>query len=76
MAIQYSRASIIRFCRDVATVDSWSAKAMQIRKSEKELSGILGELNNVKLNNVDQRVMELQKEVLGRLSDIQRGLEV
>ena len=57
-------------------MDKWSAKATQIRKSEKELSGILGELNNVKLNNVDQRVMELQKEVLGRLSDIQRGLEV
>ena len=28
------------------------------------------------IDNVDQRVMELQKEVLGRLSDIQRGLEV
>ena len=79
MAIQYSRASIIRFCRDVATVDKWSAKATQIRNFEKELSGILGELSNVKLNNVDRRARELQKdvmEVLERLSDIQRGLEV
>jgi hypothetical protein len=79
VAIQYSRASIIRFCRDVATVDKWSAKATQIQNFEKELSGILRELNNVKLSNVDRRVMELQKdvlEVLERLSDIQRGLEV
>jgi hypothetical protein len=79
VAVQYSRASIIRFCRDVATVDKWSAKATQIRNFEKELSGILRELSNVKLKNVDRRVMELQKdvlEVLERLSDIQRGLEV
>ena len=76
MAIQYSRASIIRFCRDVATVDKWSAKTTQIRNLEKELSGVLRELSNVKLNNVDRRLMELQKEVLDRLSDIQRGLEV
>ena len=76
MAIQYSRASITRFCRDVATVDKWSAKATQIRNCEKELGAVLRELNNVKLNNVDRRIMELQKEVLERLSDIQRGLEV
>jgi IS4 transposase len=70
---------MVRFCRDVATVDKWSAKATQIRNFETELSGILRELSNVKLNNVDRRVMELQKdvlEVLERLSDIQRGLEV
>jgi hypothetical protein len=76
VAIQYSRVSIIRFCRDVATMDNWSAKTTQIRNFEKELSGILGELNKVKLNDVDRRIMELQKEVLGRLSDIQRGIEV
>ena len=79
VAIQGSRASIIRFCRDVATVDNWSAKATQIRNFEKELSGILGELSNVKLNNVDRRAIELQKdvlEVLERLSNIQCGLEV
>ena len=79
MAIQGSRASIIRFCRDVATVDNWSAKATQIRNFEKELSDILREMSDVKLSNVDRRVMELQKdvlEVLERLSDIQRGLEV
>ena len=79
VAIQYSRASIIRFCRDVATVDKWSAKATQLRNFEKELGGILRELSNVKLNDVDRRAMELQKdvlEVLERLSDIQRGLEV
>ena len=76
MAIQYSRASITRFCRDVATVDKWSSKTTQIQNLEKELDGVLRELNNVKLNNVDRRVTELQKEVLERLSDIQRGLEV
>ena len=76
MAIQYSRASITRFSRDVATVDKWSSKTTQIQNLEKELDGVLRELNNVKLNNVDRRVTELQKEVLERLSDIQRGLEV
>ena len=76
MAIQYSRASITRFCRDVATVDKWSSKTTQIRNLEKELGGVLRELNNVKLNDIDRRVMELQKEVLDRLSDIQCGLEV
>jgi hypothetical protein len=76
VAIQYSRASITRFCRDVATVDKWSSKTTQIRNLEKELGGVLRNLSNVTLNNVDRRVMELQKEVLERLSDIQRGLEV
>jgi hypothetical protein len=76
VAIQYSRISITRFCRDVATVDKWSAKASQIRNLEQELSGILRELSNIKLNNVDRRAVELQKEVLERLSDIQRGIEV
>ena len=76
VAIQYSRTSITRFCRDVATVDKWSSKTTQIRNLEKELSGILRELNNVKLNNVDRRLIDLQKEVLERLTDIQRGLEV
>ena len=76
MAVQYSRASITRFCRDVATVDKWSTKTTQIRNLEEEISGILRELNSVKLNNVDRRVMGLQKEVLERLSDIQHGLEV
>ena len=76
MAIQYSRISITRFFRDVATVDKWSAKASQIRNLEQELSGILRELSNIKLNNVDRRAVELQKEVLERLSDIQRGIEV
>jgi hypothetical protein len=57
-------------------VDKWSAKATQIRNFEKELSGILRELSSIKLNNVDRRAIELQKEVLERLSDIQRGIEV
>jgi hypothetical protein len=57
-------------------VDKWSIKTTQIQGIENEISGVLRGLNGVKLNNVEQRVMKLQEEVLERLSDIQRGLEV
>jgi hypothetical protein len=69
VAIQYSRDSFTRFCRDVAKVDKWSVKAEEIQDFEKKTRDVLGELNNVKLNNVDQRIMELQK-------DTRRGFEV
>jgi hypothetical protein len=57
-------------------VDKWSIKTTQIQNIENEISGILSRLNDVKLNNVEQQVMELQEEVLEHLSDIQHGLEV
>ena len=76
VAIQYSRASFIRFCRDVATVDKWSIKTTQIQDLESEIGGVLRGLDGVKLSDVERRLMKLHEEVLERLSDIQRGLEV
>jgi hypothetical protein len=57
-------------------VDKWSTKTTDIQNIENGIGGVLRGLNNVKLNNVEQDVMKLREEVLGRLSDIQGGLEV
>ena len=77
--IKYQISVVIRYSRafrgDDAAVGKWSSKATKIQNFEENTSP-LRELNSSKLNDVDQRVTELQKKVWVRLSDIQLGLEV